>query len=188
MGGTGIGVEGGGYGVPDGLTLNTRVLNGSVRGMGAGGVFAAHQVEKVIASSNGSAGIIAYSVTSSEAHSNGVWGINSVHCTDCVAGTNGDVGIHSSIVERSYSFGNTNVGVRAEIVRSTTSKGNLIGIRAFGVVSDSYSHSNVSYGLEFPSSGGYRSCTFTANSDGGAQVSGGTEFGPNLCSGTTTCP
>ncbi|MBZ0112100.1 MAG: hypothetical protein K8J08_06560 [Thermoanaerobaculia bacterium] len=187
-GGTGIGVEGGGYGVPDGLTLNTRVLNGTVRGMGAGGVFAAHRVEKVIASSNGSVGIIAYSVASSEAHSNGVWGINAVHCTDCVAGTNGDEGIRASVVERAFSFGNTNIGVVGDIVRSSLSKDNQIGIRAFGVVSDTSVESNVGWGLEFPLSGGYRSCALTSNNSGGAQVSGGTEFGPNLCRGTTTCP
>ena len=150
--------------VADPNTTTSTILNGTVRGMGSGGVSVVghSRIEGVHAINNGGAGIEASvgSVASGNtANSNGIGGIAlGFGCTVTGNTANNNAGFGISAREGSTVIGNTMRG-------------------------------NQGVGLNLPggSASGYATNVLSGNNNGGAQVSGGLQMGTNICNGAT-CP
>jgi hypothetical protein len=187
-GGSGHGIDAGSPSGPFGFTNSTRVSNGSIQGMGASGIYTAFEVRDVVAVSNGGAGIASYYVSSSQAHRNGTIGVYAALAIDSLAFLNGNDGIISALARGVVSNQNGNAGVAGRIADGSVSAGNVFGFTS-ELVTNSSASSNDSFGFYHPSFGGaYRSSIFSNNNGGAAQTDGGTELGPSLCEGNTTCP
>jgi hypothetical protein len=158
--GTGIGVDAGTQ-TPL-IVENTRVLNGTINGMGGIGIFANvnARIEKMNISSNGSYGI---STLGGEV-------------LDTLVRGNGNTGILTTgaIIRDSRSIFNRGYGI------STT---------AASVISGSVVATNLSYGLVLSANTRYVDNVIDDNNGGIAnpQIFGGTTTGANTC-GTVPCP
>ena len=170
--------SGSGIVMASGLTTTSLTIrNGTVKGMGFGGISIqslSSLVERVIAIANGNVGIAALRVV------------------DCEARTNNLQGISATVVVNSRAVGNKTDGISAsDLAQGNTSDSNggvgIIG--GSGVLAMGNSASgNTSFGLSITTSSGYVGNVFFANNSSNAQVSGGTQIGQNLCKGTITCP
>jgi hypothetical protein len=186
-GGQGHGIEAGGPGSGGLFTNSTRVSNGSIQGMGSTGVYFAFETRDVVAVSNGGAGIVGYTIFSSQAHRNGSIGIYGGLVADSIASYNGSDGVASVLVRDVVANSNGDAGIFAQVVDGSVASGNAYGFSA-NVLTNSQAYQNSGFGFLSGSSGAYRSNTFIGNNGGGAQTDGGIELGPNVCGGSTTCP
>ncbi|MBZ0112102.1 MAG: hypothetical protein K8J08_06570 [Thermoanaerobaculia bacterium] len=187
-GGSGHGIEAGSPSGPTGFTNSTRVSNGSIHGMGGSGIYYAFEARDVVAVSNGGAGISGYSVFSSQAHRNGSLGIFAVLVTDSLAILNGNDGVNSAVARSVVSSQNGNAGIVGQLAEGSLAVANVYGF-SVDLMINSSARANDSFGYYFPSLGGaYGSSNFSDNNGGAAQTDGGTELGPSLCEGNTTCP
>lgn len=167
---TGIPVQscsplGSGNGV-DSNMANTVVLNGTIQGMGANGLFLfgngkKYRVEKVNVNNNGNTGIyMIFSrgniVTGNMAYYNRVRGIDAAF---------------GSVVEGNTVDGNGEIGIVANS-----------GCNA----SNNVSTNNGSFGLAMGAAG-YVNNVMQGNNNNGAQVNGGIAMGGNVC-GNALCP
>jgi len=178
---------GSGYGVYAFNQINITVRNGTVRGMGAGGIAISRsstRIEDMHVSHNGGTGIHQYGVGSTIRRSittkNGSAGImaGDASLTDNVSLWNGSHGIYASggTVQGNTSARNAGSGILAR---------NAI------TVNQNASHTNEGFGLLFqlfvPNTiGGYANNTLSNNTAG--TVSGGVQTGINVCNNDTTCP
>jgi hypothetical protein len=158
--GTGMGIDGG-TAVPFNVE-NTRVMNGTIDGMGNIGVFANvnARIEKMNISSSGSYGIYTFG---------GV-------ILDTLVRGNGNVGIETTgaIIRDSRSIFNRGYGIQTS---------------TFSVISGCVIATNLSYGLVMSSNTRYVDNVIDNNNGGIAnpQIFGGTQAGVNTCGGAA-CP
>lgn len=172
--------------VPSAPFQRTRVSNGIVRGMGGSGVRVGSDssVERVIAASNGSRGIVA--------------GPNGT-IVGCKADHNSGSGISTdgaSLISRSTALGNGNVGIICQgpcnVVHSTARE-NVLGIvltNEGGMVLGCTIADNANAGLTVPTAGGYGQNVLIGNATGSAATQvqgGGIQIGGNACAGMP-CP
>jgi hypothetical protein len=158
--GNGMGIDGGTL-VPFNVE-NTRVMNGTIDGMGNIGIFANvnARVEKMNVSSNGSYGIYTFG---------GV-------ILDTLVRGNGNTGI-------------TTTGAIIRDSRSIFNRGYGMQTTTFSVISGSVVATNMSYGLVMSSNTRYVDNLIDNNNGGIAnpQIAGGTHTGDNTCGGAP-CP
>ena len=158
--GNGMGIDGGTL-VPLNVE-NTRVMNGTIDGMGNIGLFANvnARVEKMNISSNGSYGIYTFG---------GV-------ILDTLVRGNGNTGI-------------TTTGAIIRDSRSIFNRGYGMQTTNFSVISGSVIATNMSYGLVISSNTRFVDNLIDNNNGGIAnpQISGGTHTGDNTC-GSAPCP
>jgi parallel beta-helix repeat protein len=207
----------GGYGIVTrgnaGTRENVTVRNGTVRGMGADGVYLDGQatIEGVRAISNGNNGILANQgsrIVGNVGIANGNRGIATAErciVTGNVANEN-SIGINvnsQSLVSGNIANFNSVDGITCEdscTITGNTAHGNgLGGSGGRGIVTSSSNTvigntatGNVAVGLLLTgsSASGYVHNVVNGNNGGDAnpQVSGGTQMGANVCGGDTTCP
>lgn len=134
--GAGIGIQAGDIGTLG--RRGTRVLNGSISGMGLDGIQItgdASSVEKINADNNGG---------------NGIW-LTGGNVVDSVASVNGSSGIVATSVRGSTAFQNRGDGIRVtELATGNIASANgLNGISAFNsVISNNTANFNVQFGIE----------------------------------------
>lgn len=157
--GSGWGIDG----YSTGLRLNTRVVNGTINGMGAYGVVLGinSRVERMDITSNGADGIFSYG---------GV-------ISDTLLRANGGNGITTSgaLITNTRSIFNRGIGI---------STGN------FSVISGSVIGRNGSYGLSVSSNTRYVNNVLDGNATlfgAGVNIAGGTQAGTNTCD-SAACP
>jgi hypothetical protein len=140
--------------------LNTRVVNGTINGMGQAGVYlyVNSRVESINITSNGVYGIYTFG---------GV-------IRDTLVRANGQIGILSSgvLMVNSRSIFNGGVGVQTGNVSYLN--GNVVAL-------------NGGLGLNITANTRYTDNNLDSNNGGGVQISGGTSGGTNTCNGAP-CP
>jgi len=154
----GMGIDGG-TGTPAAIR-NTRVLNGTIEGMGGIGIFlnVNSRIEKMNVSSNGSYG---------------VYTLGGV-ILDTLVRANGNIGIVTTgaVITGSRTIFNRGYGIQTG--NASLLNGNII-------------QTNLSYGLVLTGTTRYTDNVIGDNNAGGPQISGGTQAGVNTC-GTAACP
>ncbi len=153
--GSGIGVDSGNAG-----KLNTRVVNGTVNGMGLVGIYLDKnsRVEGVNVTSNGQYGIYT----------------SGGEIRDVLLRANGGNGITTSgsLIVNTRSLFNAAVGIYCG---------------AGSYINGSIIQGNASYGIVVTANTRYTDNLFSDNNGGGVQISGGTSAGANTC-GAAACP
>ena len=191
----GPGISGSGRGVK-GPFSNITVVNGTVTGMGAGGIALGDhaRVKDVRATNNGKNGILAgprSTLTGNTAHDNNFSGIGVGEdslVTGNTANNNSNHGISASsgsaTVTGNTAMGNGQDGISANdstVTGNTAMDNGRFGIKALGsTVIGNIARSNILHGLSVPN-GGYGNNVLIGNNSGGAQVNGGIEIGTNIC-------
>jgi hypothetical protein len=158
LAGSGWGIDG--YTSGGSTRVNTRVMNGTINGMGAYGVVLGRnsRVEKMDITSNGADGI--YSLG----------GIIS----DTLLRANGGSGITTS-------------GAIITNSRAIFNRGYGINTGTFSIISGNVIATNLSYALIISSNTRYTDNVIENNNGGGTQISGGTQAGVNTCN-SAPCP
>ena len=162
---------------------NITVVNGTVRDMGASGVYLGDRarVERVRTLNNGGTGIYAWNdstVSGNTAYNNtgdGIYASNGSTVTGNTANSNGDDGIRGG-------FGITVTGNTVY-----NNGGDGISTVSGSTVTGNTARNNTGYGLYLLGSySGYANNVLTGNTLG--TVSGGIQMGTNVCGADTTCP
>ncbi len=159
---------------------NLTVINGTVRGMGAAGVFSnafGTLVDGIHVESTGGASPV-----------NGGTGIfvsngTVTHCTSITNAADGIWENFGTVSLNSVAYNGLN-GIRGGgVVRDNSSINNgASGILAAGLAVNNYVYENFGYGISFSP---YLGNVVASN---GGTVNGGTDMGNNLCNGSKTCP
>ncbi len=143
-----------------GVRINTRVVNGTIHGMGSSAIFAGFnsRIERMNITSNGLGGITT------------LGGL----VTESLVRANGGVGIFLSgaIVRNSRASFNNGPGISASLV---------------SVIESNFSAGNSGLGLDLGPFARYTNNSLEGNNGGGVQVSGGSQAGANTCNGAP-CP
>jgi hypothetical protein len=158
------------------------IHDGSVRGMGAYGVFVANQS----------------TLTNLRVRSNRLSGATTSfgsHLSRIVANENGFHGIAAgagSTVVDNAAFGNGGDGLNVALGSTVSSNaaydnvGDGIQTGSGCVVKGNAARSNTGFGLNLGSQTGYRENVVSLNA--GGTIGGGTNAGDNVCNGSLTCP
>jgi hypothetical protein len=166
----GPGVVGQGHGVRA-VQSNITVMNGSVRGMGGGGVYLSgnsHRVENMYVTANGLSGI-------------GIGSNSIVRGNTLILNNSSGISL-AAIVTLSGGPGTI-------IMNNTVSNNTGAGIWANNgaLVTGNTVRSNSSVGLSLSVDTGFGGNVATGNNAGAAQVQGGIQLSSNVC-GATLCP
>jgi hypothetical protein len=158
----GIGIQADNGPTADG-PRGTKILNGTVRGMGSTGIFitgAGSVVERVVVDSNGGGILNAGSVIESSATRNGTFGILATIVRDCYVTDNHDIGIQLDGIG----------GVATGNIASFNGSHGILSPN--GTVSGNTAVRNVAFGISATCPSSIAGNTFVANSGGTINTSG----------------
>ena len=159
----GIGIQADNGPTADG-PRGTKILNGTVRGMGSTGIFitgAGSVVERVVVDSNGGGGVlIAGSVIESSATRNGTFGILATIVRDCYVTDNHDIGIQLDGIG----------GVATGNIASFNGSHGILSPN--GTVSGNTAVRNAAFGISATCPSSIAGNTFVSNSGGTINTSG----------------